>query len=162
MTVSKACRLGLVVLAWVLTLVGVSAVTLFVERTLTSSSLEETRWFKCTHVNMDIIRERIAQAMTDHPEWISDISITFLVRKGYLPEWSEIYICPADFQVTFDRARVFGEDFRRNLQENSLVAAYYTNASYHIEITNGMTIVRCRSHTTVVGYSYLGPSSQHK
>jgi hypothetical protein len=154
MTLTKTSKTGLLTVAWVATLTAAVAAAIWVEGRLASSSFREKQWFQCTHVNMDIIRERMVQALTDHPDWISDVSVSLLVKNGYLPEWSEVFVCPADFQIDFNRPRVFGEEFRRNLQTASLVAANFTNASYRIEVCGGVATIRCRWHTNVTDYSY--------
>jgi len=146
---SKTTRIGLRVLVLFSIIAAVAWTAVFVDRTNTSFGIEKGQWFQCTHINMPEIHNRMRQALSDHPEWASDISIPFLVKKDYLPKWSEIYICPAYFDITFNGTRVFDDDFRQDLEGNSLIAANYEKTPYYIEVHDGKATVRCKHHKDV-------------
>ncbi|MEN6405513.1 MAG: hypothetical protein ABFC77_03480 [Thermoguttaceae bacterium] len=148
MTHSKTKIVGIIAVACVLVVVPIVIVTLWVEKTATAFDNGKKEWFKCT-TNMGIIKSKMQQALAEHPACASDISIPFLVGKGYLPEWSEVYICPTDFEIDFHGARLFDDEFRNNLETASLVAANYKKASYETEISNHVIAVKCRCHGAV-------------
>ncbi len=118
---------------------------------------QKQAWFVCTRVNMDIIASAVSSYLrTNTPAALSTaITIETLVKVHKLPEWSEIYICPAWIGIRLP-SREHEDAFRSNLFSPSLLAARYSNCAYYLEAVSGKYRVRCRYHTNVLDYTVNG------
>ncbi len=111
----------------------------------------EKDWLVCTHVNMRII----ADAVTTYVQTNStrdSMDLETLVRAKLLPEWSEIYICPAQYGITPLRSN-YDDSFRSNVFSSSPIAANYRNCPYYIEALSNSFRVRCLYHTNALNFT---------
>jgi len=154
--VCMMCKTLSKIILLIMVIVGIAVVSVWADRSMTSMAIRKNHWFKCC-INMNVIQHKVAQALSDHPEWASDISIPFLVSKGYLPEWSEIYICPDDFGIDFSGTRMIDNNYIDHPDTASLIGANYNNSSYFIEVRNYVVTIKCRYHADVSDYSISIP-----
>jgi len=115
-----------------------------------SSSKSEVNWLICTRVNMDIISDALAKYIQTNSA-TNKIELKALVQAGLLPEWSEIYACPSEFNGLVLRSN-YDDAFRVNVFSKSIVAVYYTNSSYYVEELSNAFRIRCRFHTNELNY----------
>jgi hypothetical protein len=108
----------------------------------------EKSWFVCTHVNMDVIADAVGRYARTNSTPVP-IELGTLVRAKMLPEWSEIYICPAQYGLTPVRSN-YDDAFRSNIFNPSPIAAFYENCSYYVETLSNSFRVRCLYHTNVL------------
>lgn len=111
----------------------------------------KTSWFVCTRVNMDVISDAVANYVRTNP-MPDSMDLETLVRARQLPEWSDIYICPAQYGIAPVRTN-YDDSFRSNLFKPSPVAASYSNCSYYIETLSNSFRVRCRFHTNELNFA---------
>lgn len=107
-------------------------------------------WFVCTRVNMGIISDAIGSYSRTNPT-PNSMDFGTLVQAKLLPEWSEIYICPAQYGIAALRSN-YDDSFRSNIFIPSPIAANYANCSYYVETLSNSFRVRCRYHTNVLDF----------
>jgi hypothetical protein len=121
---------------------------------------DKNYWAVCRLVNMSII----AEAVTSYVQTNSapgPITLEALVNAKVLPEWSEIYICPAQFGFVPHRTN-YDVSYRSKLFEPSQIAANYSNGSYYIETLPDEYRVRCRYHTNELYVEIPRPNSTNE
>jgi hypothetical protein len=117
----------------------------------------EKSWLVCTRVNMSIISDAVATYVRSNTR-PGSIDLETLVRAKLVPEWSEIYICPAQYGIAPVRS-AYDESFRSNIFKPSPIAANYANCSYSIETLSESFRVRCRYHTNVLDFTIPNETS---
>ena len=140
--------------AWVTGALAVAVAIVFFMKWNEVSRRGKQAWFVCTRVNMDVIADAASSYLrTNSPTASSpQLRMETLVNAHKLPEWSEIYICPAWVGVQLP-TRVYDDSFRSNLFSPSPLAAHYSNCAYYLEAVSGKYRVRCRYHTNVIDYT---------
>lgn len=139
------------VIAIVSAIIGICAASLVMELRKQDQRVvrAKTDWLICTRANMDVISDAVdgfTRTNSNRP-----VTLEMLVKAGRIPEWSEVWLCPAWFDVQLP-PKTYDDSFRSNLLLHPGVAAYYGNCSYYLEpLTNGVR-VRCRSHTNELNY----------
>lgn len=116
---------------------------------------EEQQWLVCTRVNMDILRD-VATGVVGTNSSGGLTNLASFVRAGLLPEWSEVYVCPAWFNIELP-ARMYDDSFRSNLFVPKGLAAHYSVSSYYLEHDSNVFRLRCRYHSNVLDCTIISP-----
>lgn len=98
------------------------------------------RWLICVIAHKGALRERAELFHGKTGRWPT--SVKELVEAHFLPEWSEVHICPSEVGMkAFPRTEYSGSKF---VDENKIgIFAHYTSSPYRFRVLRGDFIVDC-------------------
>ena len=98
----------------------------------------KARWLVCTKVHQDALYERADLFHQKFARWPTNVQE--LVEAHFIPEWSEVHLCPSHIGV-LTRTDYQGSDFVD--QNHTGVVAYYTSSPYRFRVEGGKFTVIC-------------------
>jgi len=120
--------------------------------------LTEQSWLKSYYVDMPVILGAVNQAAQDR-NFCEKPTLNYLVERGFLPELSEIYVCPDWSDISLP-PKIYDDNFRKDVFKESAVLTSYKKSPYFLERSKNTIYVRSMQFPSIMDFNKELPTDQ--